>query len=193
MAKFNLKDLLESQVIDPIVAVMVQKDKAIMDKVAALGTWVGTSTTLASMPTVDLAGKAISAGDMATLSAKDGDNVTGLYRYDGTTWLLEIDYSDINMDNIAASLAAGALTTTVDADGVVSTTAAKKFVNADDLAVLLNSIKAKNDELYHPKGGDPLLKVVGADAEENTQEFTTAKQMSATFTTAEVLAKYEAL
>jgi hypothetical protein len=49
------------------------------------------------------------------------------------------------------------------------------------------------NEAYHPKGGDLNLKVVGKNADENTQEFVTANQLAATFTQEEIQAKYDAL
>jgi hypothetical protein len=48
-------------------------------------------------------------------------------------------------------------------------------------------------ETYHPKGGDPTLKVVGADADENTQEFVTANQLNLTYTEQEAQTKYDAI
>ena len=62
-------------------------DDKIATKVAALGTFVGTSNKFATLPTVDKLGKDITQGDFAHLTAKDGSNKKGLYRYDGASYV----------------------------------------------------------------------------------------------------------
>jgi hypothetical protein len=175
----NLNELIKANFADPIIAVMAKEDKKLRQAIASLGTWVGSATKVSEFPTVDLAGKAISAGDTATLTQTDGDNPIGLYRYDGTNWVLEIDYSNLNIGNIIAEAKLqGLIKDNLTEDG--------KFVTPKQVAEY-------GAETYHPKGGDETLKVVGADADENTQEFVTANQLNLTYTEQEAQTKYDSI
>jgi hypothetical protein len=175
----DLNELIKTNFADPIITVMAKEDKKIRDLVAGLGTWCGSATTLAGMPTVDLAGKAISVGDFATLTQADGNNPKGLYRYDGTNWVLEIDYSNLDIGNIIQE---------AKLQGLI-----KDNATVDDKFVTPKQVVDYTAETYHPKGGDPVLKVVGADADENTQEFVTANQLNLTYTEQEAQTKYDSI
>lgn len=50
------------------------------------GQFVGSSTTIAGMPTVDALGDPVSNGDWAALTTDDGPNERGIYVWDGATW-----------------------------------------------------------------------------------------------------------
>jgi len=70
-----------------ITAFQATLDDKINTRVASLGTFVGTASKYAQLPTTDQNGKAITAGDFAHLTAKDGSNKKGLYRYDGNAYV----------------------------------------------------------------------------------------------------------
>lgn len=59
------------------------------------GTYVGAATTVAGFATTDNEGNAIGNGDWAILSAVDGANAKGIWVYDGTSWGLAMEMSDI--------------------------------------------------------------------------------------------------
>ncbi len=78
--------------------------RALIESTAAqLGSRVGSSTTFAGLPIVDQNNSVINAGDTATLSATDGVNPAGLYEYDGTNYVLQIDYDAIDLTSIIAN------------------------------------------------------------------------------------------
>jgi len=52
------------------------------------GTLIGSSNTIAGIPSVDTDGNPIYAGDWAILTEQDGGNKPGVYIYDGTNWLI---------------------------------------------------------------------------------------------------------
>lgn len=97
---------------------------------AQLGTRVGSANTYAGLPTVDRNGNAITPGDTATLTATDGAYPAGLYEYDGTSYVLQINYDAIDLTNIIAN--ATATQQEVD-DGVIN----NKFVTPATLDTAL--------------------------------------------------------
>jgi hypothetical protein len=179
MPKIDLNKLIKENYADPILSVMAKEDKKLREQIASLGTWAGSSDTIAGMPTVDLAGRPISSGDTATLTTQDGDNSIGLYRFDGTEWKLEIDYSNLDIGNIIKE---------AKSQGLI-----KDNLLKDNKFVTPKQVAEYTSEAYHPKQGDENLTVVGKDAEEGTQEFVTANQLSLTYTEAEAQAKYDSL
>jgi hypothetical protein len=179
MATINLNELIKTNFADPIITVMAKEDKKLRQAIAQLGTWCGSATSLAEMPTVDLAGKAVSVGDTATLTQTDGNNPIGLYRYDGSNWVLEIDYSNLDIGNVIAN---------AKLQGLI-----KDNTTVDDKFVTPKQVAEFGSETYHPKQGDPSLFVVGADAEEGTQQFVTANQLTLTYTEQEAQTKYDAI
>lgn len=52
------------------------------------GQFTGVSTTFAGLPTVDALGEPVSVGDWAQLTAEDGTNAPGVYRFDGVGYVL---------------------------------------------------------------------------------------------------------
>jgi hypothetical protein len=175
----NLNELIKTNFADPILTVMAKEDKKIRDQIAGLGTWVGSATTYDALPLVDQNGKAITVGDTVTLTQADGDKKVGLYRYDGTAYQLEIDYSDLDIASII---------TEAKLQGLITDSA-----TIDDKFVTPKQVADYTAETYHPKGGDSVLKVVGADADANTQEFVTANQLNLTYTEQEAQTKYDAI
>jgi len=75
----------------------------ISDTAAQLGSRVGSSTTYAGLPTVDQNGSNITIGDTATLTATDGSYPAGLYEYNGTEYVLQINYDAIDLTSIIAN------------------------------------------------------------------------------------------
>jgi len=191
---YDLKAILEANIIDTIIPVIVKGDKELEKKMAKLGTKVGAASKFADLPTVDQNGAAVGAGDTATLTTKDGDNPAGLYEYDGTKWVLAINYDAMGIDNILELAKANDDDTTSDDKFTTPKQVTARIKAATDAATAALKAQADlNKTTYHPKGGDVALKVVGAPADEKTDEFVTAKQLDVTFTTAEVQAKYDAL
>jgi len=179
MAKYDLQSILESQVIDPIVAVMAKEDKKLRNAIAGLGTWLGSADTYAGLPTTDQNGANVTAGDTATLTQTDGDHPVGLYRYDGNQWLLEIDYSHLDFANIVDSIKA-------ENDIATDKAVDDKFTTPKDVYDFTTST-------FHPKGGDTTLKLVADDAEEGTKEVVNASQLAATFSESDVQTKYDGI
>ena len=199
---YNLKAVLEAEVIDKLLTVMKAEDQSLEAKIAKLGTNVGSAGTYAELPTVDHNGKAVGLGDVVTLTTTDGTHPAGKYerKPDNSGWEDQpfINFDALNISSIIADAKAEATAMTVDsATAVISATEDGKFATPKQVAEAMMALQSANNTLndgkYHPKGGDVALKVVGKDADENTQEFVTANQLKATFTVAEVQAKYDAL
>ena len=185
MADFQLQSLLQEQVFDKLIPVIVAGDKALEEKIAGLGTRVGSSDTYAGLPSVDQNGKAVTVGDTARLKATDGANPAGLYEWDGTKWDLTLNFDAIDIGSIIE----GAKATQAEFDAK----AVDKFATPAEVINHVIAEIAKLSDIYHPKGGDEALAVKGKNGQENTQEFVTANQMKATFTQAEIQAQYDAL
>jgi len=81
-------------------------DDKIASIAAKLGSRIGSASTYDGLPTVDQNGEPVSVGDTATLTATDGDHPAGLYEWDGTQWVLTIDYDAIDLTNIIANATA---------------------------------------------------------------------------------------
>jgi len=191
---YDLKAVLEAEVIDKLIVLMKAKDQELASQIAKLGTRVGAKSTYADLPTVDQNGKAVSVGDTATLTQTDGDHPAGLYEWDGAQWVLAINYDALDIASIIANAKAAADALQVDmVTAIVTATEDGKFVTPVQIKEALNKITQRNDVTYHPKGGDTSLVTVGKAAEENTDQYVTANQLSATFTQDEVNAKYDTL
>ena len=206
MAKYDLKKLLEEEVVDKLIAVIAKGDKALEEKIAKLGTRVGSANTFADLPTVDQNGRRVDVGDVCVLTTKDGDHPAGLYsrKPDNSGWndTPDINYDELGISNALQGLKAGSAgNVTTDANGVYQSVDGlgedNKFVTPTELATILKdlvtAVTKLNQASFQPKQGDETLYVVGKDAEENTQQFVTANQLKATFTQQEVQAKYDAL
>jgi len=191
MPQFNLQALLEAEVIDKLLAVMKVEDERLRTQMAGLGTRVGQATTWAGLPTVDQNGKAVTAGDTAMLTQTDGEHPAGLYAYDGNAWNAQPDlnYDDLDVASIIDN--AKATQAEFDAGSDSKLTTPSQVLAA--IAAATAADKVISDEAYHPKGGDATMKILAQEGDENTDEVVTAKQLSATFTIAEVQAKYDAL
>jgi hypothetical protein len=191
---YDLKAVLESEVIDKLIVLMKTKDAALEAKIAKLGTRVGAASTYDGLPTVDQNGAAISIGDTATLTQTDGDHPAGLYEWDGNQYVLAINYDALDITSIIAEAKAAADALQVDpATAIVTATEDGKFVTPVQIKEALNAITTRNDSAYHPKGGNTSLATVGKAAEENTDQYVTANQLSATFTQTEINTKYDNL
>ncbi len=200
---FNLQAVLQTEVIDKLLVVMKAGDTALAEQMAGLGTRVGSANTFAELPTVDQNGKAVTTGDTAVLTTADGTHPAGIYsrKPDNSGWndVPDINYDEMGINNILQDFKAP--TNSLDfgdaTEPLANSSIDNRFVTPSVVAGWLltyhNKMKDFNNETYHPKGGDATLKVVGADADENTQEFVTANQLKATFTQADIQAKYDAL
>lgn len=184
---FNLQATLEAEVIDKILAVMKSEDLKLKDQIAGLGTRVGQAATWSELPTVDQNGAAVTSGDTAMLTQTDGTHPSGLYTYNGTAWN---DQPDLNYDDLdIGAIIENAKATQAEFD---AGSASKLATPAQVLAAIAAQAVA-NANAYHPKGGLDTMKILVADADEGTKEAVNASQMQATFTIAEVQAKYDAL
>ncbi len=199
---YNLQAVLQTEVIDKLLVVMKAGDTALAEQMAGLGTRVGSANTFIDLPTVDQNGKAVTPGDTAVLTTKDGTHPSGIYsrKPDNSGWndVPDINYDEMGIDNILQDFKALSADLTIDtATAIVSASIDNKFVTPlvmkDTMNAVITALKALDADTYHPKGGDATLKVVGKDADENTQEFVTANQLKATFTQADIQAKYDAL
>jgi len=184
---FDLQTLLESQVIDKLLAVMKAEDTNLRNQIAGLGSRVGQASTWDALPTVDQNGAAVTVGDTAMLTQTDGTHPSGLYAYNGTAWndKPDLDYDRLDIGAIIES--AKATQAEFDAGAV------DKLATPAQVVALVAAQAVANAEAYHPKGGVDTLKVLVADADEGTKEAVNASQMQAVFTIAEVQAKYDAL
>jgi len=220
MAKYNLKTVLELEVIDKLLPVIVAGDKALEAKIAGMGTRVGSVDTWDARPTVDQNGANVTAGDTFVLTTADGNHPAGIYsrKPDNSDWN---DTPDINFDELQISEIKEQILMTEDAFSIddqgifsfnenprakgllasnVNTAlrkanafnAAERQKLADDIAGVIASIAAL-DSTYHPKGGSEDLTLLNEDAEENTKESVNASQLAITFTVDELQAKYDAI
>jgi len=183
---------------DTLLPVIVKGDKDLEAKIAGLGTNVADITGWANRPTVDGMGKPLSKNDVFYLTVKDGTHPAGMYRRkaDNSDWndTPIIDFDDIGLSQIIASAKAQANAIAVNGNtGAVTATIDDKFTTPKEVADALNSFKTAIDNIYHPKGGDATLKVVGADADEDTQEFITAKQSKVTYVQADLQTQYNTI
>ena len=60
------------------------------------GQFAGSAATFAALPTTDANGDPVSNGDWATLTADDGTNLAGAYRFDGTNYVFDHALGDSN-------------------------------------------------------------------------------------------------
>ena len=194
---FNLKAVLETEVIDKLLVVMKAHDQDLEAKIAKMGTNIGSADTWADRPSVDQNGKAVTVGDVFTLTTKDDTHPAGKYerKGDNSDWndTPFIDFDNINITKIIEDAKADPDAIVVGEDGVITATEDGKFVTPKQIKDALTSLNTANANKFHPKGGDQDLKVIGKDADENTQEFVTANQLAATFTQEEVNTKYDNL
>ena len=103
-----------------------------------------------------------------------------------------LNFDQIGISKIIEDAKAGDNDITIDpTTHLIKGTVDNKFITPKQMADYLVGFKNMTYELYHPKGGLDTLKVVGADADENTQEFITANQAKVTLTTAEAQAIYD--
>jgi len=179
---------------DALLPVIAKGDKTLENKIAGLGTNVADVDTWANRPTVDGMGKPLSANDVFYLTQKDGNHPAGMYRRkaDNSDWndTPIIDFDAIGISAIIESAKAGDVVT-IDNTGLATATEDSKFTTPKEVAKVVNDFKTAIDGIYHPKGGDVNLKVVGKDADENTQEYVTANQSKVTYTETDLQAEYD--
>ena len=181
-----------------LLPIIVKGDKDLEAKIAGLGTVVGEVDTWDARPTTDGMGKAVTANDTFYLLTKDGTHPAGLYKRkaDNSEWneVPLIDFDEIGLSAILAGAKASADAIAVDPDSAdVTALIDDKFTTPKQVGEALNNFKNAITKLYHPLGGDVTLKVVGADADEDTQEFITANQSKVTYDTADLEAQYNTL
>ena len=181
MPKYILNDEIKREIINKLIVTMKRGDKKVLEIAGALGSWIDSSDKFADLPVKDQLDNPVSKGDTSTLSVKDGDKPAGLYRYNGSEWIVEINYDAMKVDELLANLKA----TQAEVDAGTND---KKFVTPKTLKKIMDTLK----NLYHPKGGKATLKVIGKDADKGTQEFITAKQMEFAFEQADLDALYDA-
>ncbi|MEM9526920.1 MAG: hypothetical protein AAGA31_09945, partial [Bacteroidota bacterium] len=92
------------------------------------GQFIGTGTTFAGLPTVDVLGDPASNGDFAILTADDGLNLSGIYAYDGTSYSFAVEIADTFQTVSPAS----------QADVTAGVVNADEYVQADTLKVELD-------------------------------------------------------
>jgi len=194
---YSLQAKIKSEVIDKLLVVMKAADVRLEEQIAGLGTRVGAVNTWADRPTVDQNGKAVTTGDTFTLTTADDGHPAGIYsrKADNTDWndVPDIDFDKLQISNLLETAKADPGAITVGADGTISATEDGKFTTPVQIKEALNALNSINDSKYHPKGGDQSLKVVGADADEGTQEFVTANQLALTYSQDDIQAQYDAL
>ena len=209
MAVWTLQNEID-KAINALIPVIVKGDKDLEAKIAKLGSRIGAFTGWDNRPTVDGMGNPVSVNDTFRLEKADDNHPAGLYarKPDNSDWedTPFINFDEFGISDIVDSLKAEGFT--VNDDGSFDAPAAlsdDKFVSAqkvqEALSKAANYNQATRDELaaiiaglgatYHPKGGDAGLKVVGADADEDTQEFITANQAKVFYTVGDLQAKYD--
>ena len=197
MAKWTLQNEID-KAINALLPVIVKGDKDLEAKIASLGSRIGSFTGWDNRPSTDGMGNPVSVNDTFRLTEADGNHPAGLYarKPDNSDWedTPFLNFDDLKITQIIedakADLTPDWMT---DADGFPTSDIDNKFTTPKQVVQALTIFKNKLTELYHPKGGDESLKAVGADADENTQEFITAKQASVTYNVADLEAQYNTL
>jgi len=136
------------------------------------GDFISAEDTLGAFVTTDNSGNPIGNGDWSILKVDDGTNEAGLYIFDGTDWVMAVQIPDIG-DILGAVIA--------DDATYLAGLATDKAPSVKQVNTTIEDLKTR----YHPKEGDETLYVVGKDAEIDTQQFVTAKQMAGEITDAE--------
>ena len=151
--------------ITPYLSVIKERFKEIS------GQFIGSADTYAGLPTTDIDGSTIDIGDVVSLTQEDGSYKSGIYRWDGTQYVLFQEFD--NLSDITNSMKA---TLAEVQAGVVD----DKFITP-----------AKGSQVYAKILGDSANKFSAAMAEEATDEVVTANAFTGTITNAEAQSDYD--